>query len=148
MQEFLAQHYIWFKAVHILAVISWMAAMLYLPRLFVYHASAKIGSELSETLKIMEYRLLRYICNPAMIVAWILGLLMLYANPDLLSNGWVHTKLLLVVILSGVHGVLSKHRRMFAQDKNTKTATYFRILNEIPTVLMIGIVLLAVAKPF
>lgn len=149
MQDFLAQHYLWIKSLHIIAVIAWMAAMLYLPRLFVYHASAKPGSELSETLKIMERRLLRYICTPAMIAVWVLGLTMLYANPEILSGqGWMHAKLTFVVLLSGVHGVLAKNVRVFAQDKNTKSPKYFRILNEIPTALMIAIVILAVAKPF
>ncbi|MCD8497549.1 MAG: protoporphyrinogen oxidase HemJ [Alphaproteobacteria bacterium] len=149
MQEFLGAYYLWIKAVHVIAVISWMAAMLYLPRLFVYHASAVPGSELSETLKIMERRLLKFICNPAMIAAWIFGLLMLYANPEILQGqGWMHAKLLFVVLLSGVHGVLAKNTRLFAQDKNAKSAKYFRILNEIPTVLMIGIVVFVIARPF
>lgn len=149
MQEFLSQNYLWLQALHIIAVISWMAAMLYLPRLFVYHASAKPGSELSETLKVMERRLLKFICNPAMIAAWVLGLTMLYANPGILSGqGWMHAKLTLVLLLSGVHGVLAKNVRVFAADANTKSPKYFRILNEIPTVLMIGIVILAVTKLF
>lgn len=149
MQDFLSQHYLWIKAFHVISVIAWMAAMLYLPRLFVYHASAKAGSELSETLKIMERRLLKYICNPAMIAAWVFGLLMLYANPDILhGQGWMHAKLTFVLLLSGVHGVLAKNTRLFAQDINTKSATYFRILNEVPTVLMIAIVIFVIVKPF
>lgn len=149
MQDIFSQYYLWIKAFHVIAVISWMSALLYLPRLFVYHASAKVGSELSETLKVMERRLLKYICNPAMIAVWVLGLLMLYANPEILKGqGWMHAKLTLVLLLSGVHGVLAKNTRLFAQDANTKSAKYFRILNEIPTVLMIAIVIFVIVKPF
>ena len=149
MQEFLALNYEWLRALHILAVISWMAGMLYLPRLFVYHADVKAGSDQSETFKIMERRLLKYIMNPAMIAAWVFGLSMLYANPAMLSGqGWMHAKLLFVVLMSGVHGVLAANVRRFAHDVNEKSAKYFRILNEVPTVLMIGIVILAVVQPF
>ncbi|MBL4803741.1 MAG: protoporphyrinogen oxidase HemJ [Alphaproteobacteria bacterium] len=148
MQEFFSLHYEWLRALHIIAVISWMAGMLYLPRLFVYHADSETGSEKSETFKVMEYRLLKYIMNPAMIAAWIFGLLMLYGNPGLLSEPWMHAKLLFVVLMSGVHGVLAKTVKRFAKDENTKSAKYFRILNEVPTLLMIGIVIFAVAQPF
>lgn len=148
MQEFFSLHYEWLRALHIIAVISWMAGMLYLPRLFVYHVDSETGSEKSETFKVMEYRLLKYIMDPAMIVAWIFGLLMLYGNPGLLSEPWMHAKLLFVVLMSGVHGVLAKTVKRFAKDENTKSAKYFRILNEVPTLLMIGIVIFAVAQPF
>lgn len=149
MQDFLSMNYEWLRALHIIAVISWMAGMLYLPRLFVYHADAEVGSEKSETFKIMEWRLLKYITNPAMIVAWILGLLMIYANPGMLEGqGWLHVKLLMVFIMSAVHGVLSKQVKVFKRDENTKSAKYFRILNEVPTVLMIIIVIMAVVQPF
>lgn len=149
MQEFLSLHYEWLRALHIIAVISWMAGMLYLPRLFVYHAESEARSDKSETFKVMERRLLKYIMNPAMGVAWILGLSMLYANPAMLEGqGWLHAKLLFVVLMSAVHGVLSGHVRKFSNDENTKSAKYFKILNEIPTVLMIGIVILAVVQPF
>jgi putative membrane protein len=149
MQDFLSMNYEWLRALHIIAVISWMAGMLYLPRLFVYHADAEVGSEKSETFKIMEWRLLKYITNPAMIVAWILGLLMIYANPGMLEGqGWLHVKLLTVFIMSAVHGVLSKQVKVFKRDENTKSAKYFRILNEVPTVLMIIIVIMAVVQPF
>ena len=149
MQDFLLQNYEWLRALHIIAVICWMAGMLYLPRLFVYHAEADAGSDTSETFKIMERRLFKFIMSPAMIVSWILGLAMLYANPGMLEGaGWMHAKLLFVVLMSAAHGVLSKNVRLFAKDENTKSAKYFRILNEVPTVLMIGIVIFAVVQPF
>lgn len=135
-------------ALHILAVISWMAGMLYLPRLYVYHADSEVGSEQSETFKIMERRLLKLIMNPAMIVALIFGLLMLYAVPALLQEGWMHLKFTAIFLMFGVHGVLSKHRKLFEQDERKKTAKYYRILNEVPTALMIIIVIAAVVQPF
>lgn len=135
------------KSLHIISVIAWMAGMLYLPRLFVYHAQAQVGSEMSETFKVMEKRLLRYIINPAMGATWIFGL-WLAIEMDAFQQGWLHTKLLLVLMLSGLHGVLSKRRREFEQDRNTKPARYYKILNEMPTILLIGIVFLVVMKPF
>ncbi len=146
MQEFLSMNYEWVRALHIIAVISWMAGMLYLPRLFVYHAE---NPQNSDMLKVMERRLLKYIMSPAMIASWIFGLLMIFANPGMMSGaGWLHAKLLLVVVMSGVHGILAANVRKFAHDANTKSAKYFRILNEVPTVLMIGVVILAVVQPF
>ena len=139
--------YDWIKAIHIMAVISWMAGMLYLPRLFVYHCDAAPGSELSETFKVMEHRLLRVIMNPAMIFAWILGLWMAW-KAGWFSAGWFHAKLFLVFVLSGVHGHLSASVRKFANDENTLTSRHWRILNEVPAVLMIAIVILVVVKPF
>lgn len=149
MQEFLSMNYEWLRALHIISVIAWMAGLLYLPRLFVYHAKAEKGSELSETLKIMEKRLLRFIMNPAMIVSWILGLTMLYANPGMMEGqGWMHLKLTLVIVLSGIHGFMAKHRKTFERDENEKSDKYFRVLNEVPTALMIIIVISAVVQPF
>jgi putative membrane protein len=139
--------YLWLKSFHVIAIIAWMAGMLYLPRLFVYHCEAARGSIQSETFKIMERRLLKAIINPAMIVTWVLGLYLAFAG-GWFQSGWLHGKLLLVVILSAVHGVLVKHTREFAEDRNTRPARYFRILNEVPTVLMIGIVILVIVKPF
>lgn len=139
--------YLWIKSIHIIAVIAWMAGMLYLPRLFVYHSAATPGSETSETFKIMERRLLRFIINPAMIVTWIAGLWMAWEIFGF-KGGWLHAKILLVVLLSGMHGYLSKATRLFAQDKNTKSAKHWRIVNEVPTILMILIVVLVVVKPF
>ena len=148
MQDFLDEYYLWLKALHVIAVISWMAGMLYLPRLFVYHADTEVGSDQSETFKIMEYRLLRYITNPAMIVAWVTGGLMIYADPALFSNGWFHTKFTAVIFMSALNGTLAKHVRLFGKDENIKSAKYFRILNEVPTVLMIIIVVMVILRPF
>lgn len=139
--------YEWIKALHIIAVISWMAGMLYLPRLFVYHCEAETGSKQSETFKTMERRLLKVIMNPAMIVAWGAGLYLTWAGHLFLAK-WFHGKLLLVVLLSGIHGFLAVHVRDFAVDRNTRSHNFYRIINEIPTILMIGIVILAVVKPF
>ena len=148
--DFLNQHYAYqtLQALHIIAVIAWMAGLLYLPRLFVYHCDAPAGSAQSETFKVMERRLLRIIMNPAMIAAWLFGLLMLVARPELLQDGWMHTKLLAVVLLTGLHMVLARWRRLFAEDRNTRPARYYRIVNEAPTVLMIISVFMAVLKPF
>lgn len=141
--------YHWLKALHLIAVISWMAGMLYLPRLYVYHAGLKPGSEASELLKIMEARLLRFIVNPAMIATWLLGLGLAHTiNAFSPENGhWLHAKLALVLGLTFVHILLARHRRQFAADRNTKTARYYKLLNESVTLLMIGIVLLVVLKP-
>jgi putative membrane protein len=138
---------LWIKTLHILAVISLMAGMLYLPRLFVYHADAKAGSELSETLKVMERRLLKGIVNPAMIAVWLTGLLLAYRLDDFQSP-WLHAKLALVLVLSGIYLYLAGLARAFAKDGNRRSALYYRILNETPTVVMIGIVILVVFKPF
>jgi protoporphyrinogen IX oxidase len=139
--------YEWIKALHVIAVISWMAGMLYLPRLFVYHCEAEIGSKQSETFKIMERRLLKAIINPAMVVTWLAGLY-LASSGHWLSAGWLHGKLLLVIILSGVHGFFSRWVKDFAKDQNTRSQRFYRLINEVPTVLMIGIVILVVVKPF
>ncbi|HWG04031.1 MAG TPA: protoporphyrinogen oxidase HemJ [Beijerinckiaceae bacterium] len=139
--------YLWLKALHIIAIISWMAGMLYLPRLFVYHAEAERGSQLSETFKIMERRLLRFIVNPAMILVWVTGPILGYAG-GFFATGWLGTKILLVLILSGVHGYFAKTVRVFASDQNTKPAIFFRKINEVPTLLMIAIVILVTVKPF
>jgi protoporphyrinogen IX oxidase len=148
MSVWLLENYLWIKALHLIAVMSWMAAMLYLPRLYVYHAGVSPTSPEAELLKIMEYRLLRYIMNPAMIATWVLGGLMIWANPDLFHQGWFHGKLTLVLILSGLHGALSKYRRQLADGKCPHNATFFRVINEVPTVLMIAIVILVIVKPF
>lgn len=148
MQDFIGQYYLWFKAFHVIAVIAWMAGMLYLPRLFVYHVEAKKGFDLSETLKIMERRLLKFIMSPAMGATWVFGLLMLYGNPTLLEQPWMHTKLLMVVLMSGVHGMFSKWQKNFEADQNTKSKRFYKLWNEVPTVLMIIIVIMAVAEPF
>lgn len=142
-----ADAYLWVKSLHVIAVIAWMAGMLYLPRLFVYHADAAPGSEKSETFKVMERRLLRFIINPAMAVTWIAGLWMAWEIFGF-QGGWLHAKLLLVVLMSGLHGYLSKSARLFAEDRNMRSAKHWRIINEVPTVLMILIVILVIVKPF
>jgi putative membrane protein len=141
--------YLWLKALHIIAVISWMAGMLYLPRLFVYHWRTAVGSEASELFKVMERKLLRLIINPAMILTWILGLwLATHTGAFNPANGkWLHYKLLLVLLMQVVHAMLSRYRKAFARDERPKSERYFRILNEAPAVLMIGIVLLVVLRP-
>jgi len=139
--------YEWIKALHVIAVISWMAGMLYLPRLFVYHCKAEIGSKQSETFKVMERRLLRAIINPAMIVTWLAGLYLAWAG-DWFSHPWLHAKLLMVVLLSGVHGFFARCVKDFAGDRNRHSQKFYRIINEVPTVLMIAIVILVIVKPF
>jgi putative membrane protein len=139
--------YEWIKALHVIAVIAWMAGMLYLPRLFVYHCEAEAGSKQSETFKVMERRLLKAIINPAMIVTWLAGLYLAGAG-HFLSAGWFHGKFLLVLLLSGVHGFFSRWVKDFAADRNTKSPKFYRVINEVPTLLMIGIVILVVVKPF
>jgi protoporphyrinogen IX oxidase len=139
--------YLWIKALHVIAVISWMAALLYLPRLMVYHCDAEPGSKQSETFKVMERRLLRFIATPAMIVAWATGLWMAL-EAGLVRAGWLHGKLLLVLALSAVHGINAKWIKDFALDRNRHSGRFFRIANEVPTLLMIGIVILVIVKPF
>ena len=139
--------YLIVKSIHIIAVISWMAGMLYLPRLFVYHAENEDNQALTDIFKIMEKRLLRFIMTPAMIVSWIFGLAMMI-SAGWIKAPWMHGKLLLVLVLSGVHGWLAVCVKRFASDQNQKTGRYFRFVNEIPTVLMILIVVLVVLKPF
>jgi protoporphyrinogen IX oxidase len=139
--------YLWIKAFHVIAVIAWMAGMLYLPRLFVYHCDAPKGSIQSDTFKIMERRLLKAIINPAMIVTWVLGLILIWQG-GWYTSGWLHAKVLLVLILSGTHGFLSRVVKDFAADRNERPQKFYRMINEVPTVLMIGIVILVIVKPF
>lgn len=147
MQEFVNNHYLVLKALHLIAMISWMAGLLYLPRLYVYHAGKAPGSESSEMLKTMEHRLLRYIMNPAMIMTLLFGLL-LASHPDIGMQKWLHAKLGLVFLLFGFHGFLARCRKDFAADRNSRSAKFYKIINEVPTVFMIIIVMLAVTKPF
>ncbi len=139
--------YEWVKALHVIAVIATMAGMLYLPRLFVYHCEAEPGSKQSETFKIMERRLFKAIINPAITVTWLAGLYLAWAG-NWLSAGWFHGKFLLALILAGVHGLFSRYRKDFEADRNTRSQKFYRVINEVPTVLMIGIVILVVVKPF
>lgn len=148
MAEVLLQQYDWLRALHIISVIAWMAGMLYLPRLFVYHADSEKGSDKSETFKIMERKLLKIIMNPAFVSSWVFGLLMLWANPSLMSEGWMHVKLTGIIVLSGLHHVYARWVKKFAKDENTRPAKFYRIWNEAPALIMVVIVIMAVAEPF
>lgn len=148
MTEFISSWYLWIKALHLVAVVSWMAGLLYLPRIFVYHAGIQAGSETSETLKTMAHKLFRYIMNPAMIAVWVLGILLLVGYPEAMREGWFHAKATLVILLTGFHHVLGRWRKDFAADNNKKPAKFYRIANEIPTVLMVLIVIFVIVKPF
>ena len=139
--------YEWIKAVHIMAVIAWMSGMLYLPRLMVYHCDAEIGSKQSETFKVMEYRLLHYITTPAMVLVWIFGLYMSIEAPWY-DELWLQLKVALVVLMSGLHGFLTARVKDFAADKNRFSQKFYRIINEVPAVLIVLIVILVVIKPF
>lgn len=140
--------YDWIKALHVISIIAWMAGLLYLPRLFVYHCEVAAGSEASETFKVMERRLLRAIMNPAMITSWIFGITLLVLNPGWFEMGWIHAKLAFVVGLTAVHMMMARWRRAFAEDRNQRPQRFFRIMNEVPTLLMIGVVIFVVVKPF
>jgi protoporphyrinogen IX oxidase len=146
--DWLAPLYPWVKALHIISVISWMAGMLYLPRLFIYHCDADVGSEKSETFKIMEGRLLRAIINPAMIASFLFGGALL-VTPGVIdwTSWWIYVKLTLILVLFGMHVLFARWRKNFEADENTLSTTTFRIANEVPTVLMIAIVILVVVKP-
>ena len=138
---------LWLKSLHVIAVIAWFAGLFYLPRLFVYHAGAAPGSELSETLKVMERRLLRLIMNPAMIVVWVTGPWLAWWQ-GVYTDGWFVAKFTLVVLLTGFHHALALWRKAFAGDRNTRSERFYRVANEVPTVLLIGIVILVIVKPF
>lgn len=145
----MGDYYEWFKALHVISVMAWMAGMLYLPRLYVYHADAEVGSDKSETFKIMERRLLRAITNPAMIASFIFGGLML-ATPGAIdwSMGWIWVKIAMIVAMSGIHGLLARWRRDFAADRNVRPAKFYRMWNEAPTIPLIVIVIMVIVKPF
>ena len=150
MNELFAQHYLTLKALHLVFVISWMAGLLYLPRLYVHHSQVTAGSEASEKFKEMERRLLRVVLNPTGIVVFITGLLLIVATgagaPG--SGAWLHAKIVLVLVLGGLHGALAKYRKEFERDERRRSEKYFRVLSEGPALLMILIVFLAVLKPF
>jgi len=139
--------YLWIKAFHVLAVIAWMAGMLYLPRLFVYHAMAEPGSEQSETFKVMERRLLRFIMTPAMIVTWLFGIVLVLQG-QFLGSTWFHIKIALVLVMTVTHGLFSHWTHEFYLDRNPRSPKFYRIANEIPTAMLIAIVILATVKPF
>jgi protoporphyrinogen IX oxidase len=140
--------YLWLKALHIIAVMSWMAGLLYLPRLMIYHCAAETGSVQSETFKVMERRLLKAIMTPAMIVSWALGLWLAFVHIGFKGNLWLHVKFALVIGLTVAHVLQARWVKDFAADRNVRPHTFYRIWNEVPTLLMIGIVVLAVVKPF
>ena len=141
--------YLWIKAVHIIGVIAWMAGLLYLPRLFIYHAAAEPGSAQSETFKVMERRLLRAIMNPALAISLVTGgLLIANLGGGAWTSGWLHAKLACVLGLFAMHGLMARWRRDFDADRNARSQTFYRVANEVPTVLMIGIVVFAIVKPF
>lgn len=148
MSGLLAFYYPLLKTAHIVSVIAWMAGLLYLPRLFVYHCDAPPGSDRSEVFKTMERRLHRAIMTPAMLASWAFGLALVWANPGLLDTIWLPAKLALVVALTGMHGAMGRWRRDFAADRNRRSARFYRVANEVPTALMIAVVALAVIEPF
>ncbi len=140
--------YLILKWLHILAVIAWMAGMMYLPRLFIYHLGSERGGEADRTFRIMERRLLKGIINPSMVAVWVLGIALVVANPAYLSQGWLYTKIALVVALSAVHGFYVRSQKAFERGERPKTDRFWRIINEAPFVLLIGIVFLVVLRPF
>jgi putative membrane protein len=137
--------YAWVKVLHVISIITWMAGLFYLPRLYVYHAETTVGSEQSETFKVMERRLLRGIMNPSMVAVFITGLLMF---PVWMTAGWMHGKLTLVLLMAVCHGLYARWRKDFLADRNTRSHKFYRVANEVPTVLLIGIIILVIVKPF
>ena len=147
--DLLDEAYLWIKALHVIAAIAWMSGMFYLPRLFVYHCETAAGSAESERFKVMERRLLRAIINPAMIATWVFGLtLSLVPAVNAWHQPWFHAKFALVLAMSGVHGLYARWVKQFARDANTRPAKFYRIWNEVPTLLMILIVILVIVRPF
>jgi len=145
--RFLSDNIAWLKAFHVIAVIAWMAGMLYLPRLFVYHCDAPVGSARSQMLKTMEHKLLRVIVNPSMIAVWILGLMLAYLT-GAYAESWLQIKFVLVLALSGLHGFFAATVKRFARDANTRSQRFYRIVNEVPMLFIIAIVILVIVKPF
>lgn len=145
----MADLYVWLRALHVISIIAWMAGLLYLPRLYVYHTAVPAHSPASETFKVMEMKLLRFIMNPAMVASFVTGGLLIWIlSPEVLREGWLHAKLLLLVVMAAMHGMMAKWRRDFALDRNVRSGRFYRWMNEVPTVLMIGIVILVIVKPF
>jgi len=149
LSGWLAEAYPWIKSLHIVSLVAWMAGLLYLPRLYVYHSTAAAGSDLSETFKVMERRLQRGIMTPAMIATWVFGLTLAW-TPGVVDwrMDWIWAKLVLVLALTGFHVLLAQWRAAFAADRNLRSAGFFRMVNELPTLALIAIVLLVVIKPF
>ena len=149
MNDFFTTIYPWIKVLHLAAVISWMAGMFYLPRLFVYHAErAEVGSELDMTFQLMELKLLKVIINPAMIVAWVCGLIMIWQGAFDFGLAWSWIKIIAVLLMSGFHGWLAARRKEFAAGTNTRSGRAYRIANEVPTVLMLIILVMVIVRPF
>tara|TARA_B100001996_G_scaffold189440_1_gene144911 strand:- start:9847 stop:10281 length:435 start_codon:yes stop_codon:yes gene_type:complete len=141
-------YYLFFKALHLIAIISWMAGLLYLPRIFVYHSETKDNQGQKETFKIMEKRLFFYIMNPAMILSWIFGLLLIHSiGLESLSNFWLQIKLVLIFLLTIYHFFLLNCLRNFNIDENNYSSRFYRIINEVPTVLLIAIIFIVIFKP-
>lgn len=138
---------LWLKALHVMAVMAWMAGLFYLPRLFVYHVEAKPNSDVTKTFEVMEYKLLRFIMNPSMIVVWLTGLVLVWQQGQY-GEGWFLAKFALVIAMSAAHGMMGKWRKELASGTNTHDSRFFRIANEVPTVLMAGIVIFVIVKPF
>lgn len=150
MIDFFLEYFLWMKSLHIMSVIAWMAGMFYLPRLYVYHAeNGPVGSEMSETFKVMERKLLRAIINPAMISTWVFGLIMVF-TPGVIDWGeiWPWVKAIMVILMSAYHGWLAARRKDFERDKNTRDGRHYRLMNEVPTVLMVVTVLMVELQPF
>lgn len=147
MRDFLLANYLWIKALHLIAVIAWMAGMMYLPRLFIYHHQAEKGGEAERFFVVMERRLFLGIVNPAIVAVWLLAGLMLYARPEIMGAGWFMVKFPMVVGISAIHGFYSKARKAFARGERPRSERFWRIINEVPFVMMIVAVLMAVAKP-
>lgn len=141
-------YFLWYKSIHIISVISWMAAMLYMPRLFMYHTKAKPGSEMDEVFQTMERRLLRMIMNPALLLTYFFGLLTAYIYGFAALGAWFHLKMFAVLLLTIFHGLLAKWRKDFVKGNNTHSAKFYKIINEVPTILMVLSVVLVVVKPF
>ncbi|WP_425410476.1 protoporphyrinogen oxidase HemJ [Hyphococcus sp.] len=148
MAAFLSSIYLWLKAAHLIAVIAWMAGMMYLPRLFVYHLQSEKGGEAERMFVQMQRRLLKGIINPAMVAVWVIGILMLIANPAFLSDGWFHVKFALVIAISAVHGFYAASRKKFEAGERPRTEKFWRIMNEAPFIALIVIVIMVIVKPF
>lgn len=140
--------YLWIKAVHLLAVIAWFAGLMYLPRLFIYHHQSEIGSNCANTFIVMERRLLKGIMNPSMIATWVLGLLLIAIQPQMAAQGWFILKFIAVLGISGTHGFYASSYKKFAQDIRPKTEKFWRMMNEVPFILLILVVVMVIVKPF
>ncbi|MGX6960050.1 MAG: protoporphyrinogen oxidase HemJ [Rickettsia endosymbiont of Pentastiridius leporinus] len=144
----MASYYLWFKSIHLISAICWIAGLLYLPRIYAYHSKVKIGSEMDKTFQIMELRLLRIIMNPAMISTFIFGLINAYIYGFVALGVWFHVKILAVLVLVIFHGLLARWRKDFAKGKNLHSEKFYRVINEVPTICMIIAVIMVIVKPF